>query len=490
MKRHLEAISAIVKVCWLGDLSKVVVIVAMVSSALPASAQAGRLQVYHPDPVDKHALTFADGPATRFGSLVNGVTHQQSPITTYRQYQYVTYFDADRRLCVARKKLPDGQWEIIRFKDHRFNSNDSHNSTVLGICEKDGTIHMAFDHHATPLNYRVSKIGAAHNPESVRWTADLFGKVSDTLGAVKTDKRVTYPRFFSAPNGNLMLYYRGFTSGNGDGVVEEYDGDSHKWTRGMGKFISREIGDYTVDGETSNYRCPYLNSISYAGNRLHVSWIWRDRFERTNINNQHDLCYAYSDDDGRTWRNSDGEIIGKTGESFIHLNTPGLIVAPIPTNTGLSNQNTHYAYPDGSIHIMMLNHRRGSKPSHYRHHWRDRDGTWHFEALPFSGNRPKLVGDSDGSLVLVYEARGQLSIAKGTPNFDRSAWQWDSVDMPGNHSCDGDPLVDLELWELSQILSVYYQDSPAHRVETSKSEPVDGQPSALNVVYFRFAEKK
>jgi hypothetical protein len=39
--------------------------------------------------VDPSALTFADGPATRFGPTPNGRTHQQDPLTTYRGWQYV-----------------------------------------------------------------------------------------------------------------------------------------------------------------------------------------------------------------------------------------------------------------------------------------------------------------------------------------------------------------------------------------------------------------
>jgi hypothetical protein len=436
--------------------------------------------------VDGKALTFADGPATRFGNTVNGRTRQQDPIASYRGWQYVTWFDADRRVCIGRRKLPSGRWEVIRFQDHRFKTNDSHNTAVLGICDTDGTIHMAFDHHASQLNYRVSKSGAAHNPESVKWDASLFSGVLHTLGSVKPAESVTYPRFFNAPNGNLLLYYRSVTSGNGDGMIEEYNGDKQDWTPGLGKFISRDIGTFSAGGETSRYRCPYLNSISYSGNRLHVSWIWRDRFEKTHPINQHDLCYAYSDDHGRTWHNSAGTVIGETGKSFIHLDTPGLVVAPIPTHSGLSNQNTHYAYPDGGIHVMMLHHAQGSSRTVYHHHWRTAVGVWKSEALPFTGNRPKLVGTEDRTLYLVYFAGERVRIVKGVPNSDKSAWNWTDVTLPDPHSSYGDPLIDITRWNAEKIMSIYSQEAPSKTVRTKQSKPLDGQPSPLIVTDYRF----
>ena len=465
-----------------------------VQGQLQGQTQAEPIEFLKKTTVDEQALTFALGPAARFSTAVNGRTHQQTPLTTYRGYQYVTYYDARRRVCIGRRKLPSEKWEIIHFEDHKFKTNDSHNATVLGICDKDGTIHMAFDHHATQLNYRVSKLGVAHNPDSVDWTADLFGGVVHTLGSVTPDDSVTYPRFIPAPSGNLMLYYRAVTSGNGDGMIEEYDGETHDWTSGLGKFISRDIGKFTVDGETSLYRCPYVNSISYAGNRLHATWIWRDRFKKTDLKNQHDLCYTYSDDDGRTWHNSAGKQIAKTGQEFIHLNSPGLVVARIPTHFGLTNQNTHYAYEDGSIHVMLRHRLRGeiagTWENRYHHYWRSRDGLWQSEVLPFIGTRPKLVGTEKRTFVLVYASNDQLLVATGLPRSNSNGWDWVRVELDEPQSIIGDALVDLQRWESDRELSIYGQEVPARLLETDLNEPLDGFPSSLHVIDYRLKEAK
>lgn len=451
-----------------------------------------KIEVLSESTVDEKALNFAEGPAAKFSTTVNGRTHQQSPLVTFAGYQYATYFDSERRVCIARRKLPGTRWDVIRFDDHTIRSNDSHNTAVIGICENDGTIHMAFDHHASKLNYRVSKIGAASDPDSATWNAQLFSKVTHTLGSVKPAERVTYPRFFPTPDGNLMLWYRGLTSANGDSFLEEYDGKKHAWSLDLGKVIARDMGTFEVNGKTSEYRCAYMNSVSFAGRRLHASWIWRDRFEKTKAANQHDLCYAYSDDKGRTWKNSAGELIARTGKEFIHLNSPGLVVAKIPINSGLANQNTHFAYSDGSIHIA-LRHKVISESNvvsenegNYHHYWRDDQGRWKHASLPLTGQRPKIIGTKNKHLFLLFNDEDRLQIAHGIPSSDRATWTWSEISLEHYQSIGGEPLVDLGLWQQQQILSIYGQEIPERIVTTQLNQPIDGDPSHLKVVDYRF----
>jgi hypothetical protein len=454
---------------------------------------AGDLERIGNTTVDARALTFAAGPAAKFGLTVNGRSHQQQAITAHRGYQYATYVDADRQICLGRRQLPDGQWSIIRFTDHRFESNDSHNTVVIGICENDGTIHLAFDHHASPLNYRVSKLGVANEPESFGWDANLFGPIHQSLGSIPANDSVTYPRFFSSPNGNLMLYYRSVTSGNGDGMIECYDGKQHDWLPGYGKFIARDMGTYRHGDQTSDYRCPYMDPLTFAGNRLHATWIWRDRFEKTHPGNQHDLCYAYSDDFGKTWHGSNGEIIGRTGNDPMHLDTPGLVAYPISQDKLISNQNTLHVQEDGSVHVVLKAIDDTTSQRRYHHYWRDLDGRWHVEVLPFSGNRPKLVGTKNDVLFLVFsddldeddeDDRYLVMLAKGVPNASRTGWDWQRLPGTGQTTC-GDALVDVTRWKNESVLSIYFQAAPSEVIQTESNLPVDGLASPLHVMEYR-----
>jgi hypothetical protein len=258
----------------------------------------------------------------------------------------------------------------------------------------------------------------------------------------------------------------------------------------LGKVIARDIGTFEANGKTSEVRCAYMNSVSYAGKRLHASWVWRDRFEKTNPRNQHDLCYAYSDDDGRTWMNSAGNAIGKTGKEFIHLNSPGVAVVEIPIGSGLTNQTTHFAYADGSIHVVVRQSPKTLRGDRYFHYWRDDKGEWRQEVLPFSGGRPKLVGSSNRTLVLVYtddvdDEKEEILIAKGQPNSELTGWKWTNVKLPERHWIAGEAVLDLERWKQEQVLSIYGQAEPARIIRTQLRKSVDGLPAPLNVVDYR-----
>lgn len=427
--------------------------------------------------LDEAGLTFATGSKTKFSTNINGRTFQkQNALTTFNGWQYTTYYDANRNVVLGRRELPDGEWDLIRFTDYTITSSDAHNVTVVGICEGDGTIHLAFDHHAHDLNYRVSEQGVATAPESVTWDASLFGPVTDQLGAVGKLTRVTYPRFFNAPNGNLMLYYRFRGSGNGDGMIQEYDATAHDWTRGLGKFIS-SVGVYNGAKSTnSSSRNPYLNGIFYAGDRIHVTWGWRESSGGSSFN--HDVCYAYSDDNGRTWYNNAGTQIGETNRSYITVSSPGLVVGEIPQNEGLSNQYTSYFYPDGRAHVMVQHN--GS----YEHHWRTAGGDWDFEALPFGGSRPDMIGDSEGNLILVYSAGGRLKLAKGTKRETGSGWSWEVIYTRNDATEMGEGLLDRVRWETDSVLSVFGQEKPAEQLDYGSGAMIDGMPAPVYVIDF------
>ncbi len=432
--------------------------------------------------IDSSALNFPFTEA-KFSRNVNGRSYQRSPVTSFKGYQYATYYDADRQVCVARRQLPAGRWQVIRFRDYEITHHDSHNVAALGICEGDGTIHLAFDHHKDALNYRVSARGAATNPQSVNWSTALFSSTTDRLGPLGRLTDVTYPSFISAPDGDLMFYYRQGGSGSGDGMLFEYDARKSEWNPGLGKFISRSgIYNGAISSRSKN-RNPYLNGISYAGKRLHVSWGWRENSAGVQFN--HDLNYAYSDDDGRTWKNSKGGQIGITKEAPISIDSAGIIVAPIPEDSGLSNQFTHYAYPDGRCHVV-LSHRakaeRGRGPVRYHHYWRSAAGEWASELLPFSGSRPKLVGDDGGELYLVYESGDRLRVAKGSPRVTEAGWSWAEISVQKNWQEGGEGQIDLRRWESERILSIYGQELGGRSGAATALRVFDYQVSAQAIL--------
>ena len=61
-----------------------------------------------------NALNFASGP---FGTCINGQTFQQEALVSFKGWQYATFFAEGGVLCAARRRLPDGAWQTIRFTE-------------------------------------------------------------------------------------------------------------------------------------------------------------------------------------------------------------------------------------------------------------------------------------------------------------------------------------------------------------------------------------
>jgi len=419
--------------------------------------------------VDPKALTIKGN----FGRSINGLSFQQHALVTHKQHQYVGYYSAARRVCLARRKLPAGKWEIIRFGDYNFKSNDSHNTISIGICPNDGTIHMAFDHHGHPLHYRRSNKGAAINPQAVKWNASLFGPITSELEKGKPI-RLTYPRFIQTPRGDLQFCYRRGGSGNGDRMLVDYDPKTGTWTNTVQ--IDSGKGAFADDMGRSRSRCSYPNGYDYGpGGKLHATWVWRESSQGAN----HDLMYACSADRGKTWLNSDRKKISGPPS----VTSPGVKVVDIGRKYGLMNTHGQAVDSRGRIHVVMWHctdeslKASGSKPGEKRwgppaarrnhHYWRDLKGVWRRAELPgVAGTRPKIFIDAEDNAYVIYtnswsrgifSTRGSIIIAAATA---KSGWKdWKTVHAEkgpfGNEAA-----LDFYRWRREGILSVMAQGSP------------------------------
>ncbi len=341
-------------------------------------------------------------PGASWNTTVNGMAFQQHAIASHNGWQYTTWWDSERRLCIARRPSPSGAWQVIRFEDYTIRSSDTHNVTVLGICAADGAIHLAFDHHGHPLHYRVSRAGVATRPESHKWTADLFGPVKGELEPGKAVTGVTYPRFIPRPDGGLQLMFRQGGSGQGDWMLADYKA-GQGWSQP--RMLISGAGKYGM----SESRCAYLNGIAYdAKGRMHLSWVWRESGDpMTN----HDLCYAYSDDGGDTWKNGAGKHVASRGEEPLSISTPGICFQRVDMFRGLMNSTTQTVDSRGRVHIVtfhlmdetpsQLNWEQTRKQCRYMHYWRDTNGQWRRTVLGFMGTRPQVCADSADNLYLV-----------------------------------------------------------------------------------------
>jgi hypothetical protein len=418
----------------------------------------------------------------KWGDYIHGKSYQQEALVTFKGWQYTTYYDAIRRLCVARRSLPSGSWQRIVFSDYTYQGDDNHNVPVLGICPKDGSIHLAFDHHGDSLNYRVSEANAANDPTGILWEASLFGPVVDYLVHGERVTGVTYPRFVNAPDKTLYIFFRAGGATNGRMWMSRYDPFSGGWADL--RQITDSKGNYTFDSKTSTTRNAYQNTpcVDHNG-RIHMSWVRREGGALSG--GQHDLCYMYSDDGGKTFRNHLGTIVTE-GNAKANINSPNLTVWPIGMQRGLKNQQAMVIDSMGCPHIVMwylsdsANDIQTSSKDHtrskYHHFWQTADGKWHKQELPFSLSsdqwtiRPQLAFDKKDQLYLVYNHNDNIAIAAATRAGNFTDWRL-IKERTGNFT--GEAKVDIMRLRHENILSIYMHERPSKAHESTQLHVID-----------------
>jgi hypothetical protein len=100
----------------------------------------------------------------------------------------------------------------------------------------------------------------------------------------EVEKRCTYPRFFTGPDGTLLFKYRDGRSGQGNDLVNRYDPDAKKWLPLVDRPLTDGLGKM----------CAYFSGPEQGPDGcFHVCGVWRDTGDcATN----HDLSYARSKD--------------------------------------------------------------------------------------------------------------------------------------------------------------------------------------------------
>jgi hypothetical protein len=136
----------------------------------------------------------------------------------------------------------------------------------------------------------------------------------------REEKRCTYPMFLTRTDGLLLFRYRSGGSGNGRDYFNAYDESDRSWRR--------LFEEPFFDGEEKRSAYAHQPILGPDG-RYHSSWVWRDT---PDCSTNHDLGYARSSD-LIEWETIDGRSIALP----IRLDTPGIVVDPVPVEGGLLN---------------------------------------------------------------------------------------------------------------------------------------------------------
>ncbi|MGP4096892.1 BNR repeat-containing protein [Nonomuraea sp. KM90] len=427
--------------------------------AAPVAAAGPTLTRLGDTVLDQAALYFVS-----YDGLVNVESFQLNGIMTHAGHQYAAWYTATRDVRIARRTLPGGAWQAITLP-HRLSVNDSHNVICLGISPADGRLHVAMDTHNSTIYYTKSDADLAAGGT---WSAARFGPVQRSLDGVSLGA-ITYPQFVVAPSGRLQLFYRTGGSGNGTNELAEYTPSG--WTK-LGKWSSA-TGSHTHNGATSTTRNMYVHGLTYHGNRLHVAFTWREGNTAVLCNAgglaNHDTCYVYSDDQGRTWRNGAGTQVGTTGGTLVSITSPGLIADPLTVDHGLMNQESQAVDSTGRPHVIIsyvpgrftqcvssyaAQRRTYGRVFHVR---RDSAGAWHKRELPVPPNstgRSRLVFDTADNAYVVLPF-GRVAAASAA-----SGWtDWSLLFDAAGLNAFGEVTIDYPRATTERILSIMYQQT-------------------------------
>jgi hypothetical protein len=385
-------------------------------------------------------------------NFVNANILRHNSVVSHEGHQYVAYYAEDSHVVLAKRKLGSEKW-TIRKTPYKGNVRDAHN-TISIMVDGDGYLHMSWDHHNHPLRYCRSVA-----PGSLELTDEM------RMTGIK-EKSVTYPEFYRLPDGNLLFLYRDGRSGNGNVMMNHYDLKTRKWTQRQDAFIHGE-------GKQNAY---WQMCIDKSGT-LHISWVWR---EHGGVETNHDMGYAKSTDEGRTWRKSNGEnyrlpITAASAE----------YAARIPQGHELINTTSMCADDEGRPYIAAYWRPQGTEVPQYHliHH----DGsTWHVSRIgerrmPFSlsgggsrrliMSRPRIVADSSKAYMIFRDSeRGDRVSVATCRDLDTQEWTLDYLtDFPVGM---WEPSYDTELWKQSGILHLYLQ-----KVGQGDGERIENLPS-------------
>lgn len=417
--------------------------------------------------IEGRLVKVGDGYAA---TSVNTAVFRGSSLATHGDDQYVAFYDGDGYVTLGKRRLGSDQWNLNRTQ-YKGKVTDAHNVISIGV-DGEGYLHVSFDHHGHPLRYAKSI-----EPGSLE-----LGEIIPMTG--KDEQDVTYPEFYSisggedGANGDLIFAYRSGASGRGNLVLNRYDTKSKTW---------RRLHDVLIDGEGE--RNAYWQLFADPKGTLHLSWVWRETWL---VETNHDLCYARSDDGGKTWKRSDGSpydlpITQSTAEKAWE----------IPQNSELINQTSMTADSKGNPFIATYWRDQDSQVPQYRLVWHD-GKKWQMSkvgerqtAFSLSGGgtkmipiaRPRIVSDGQKACYIFRdEERGSKVSVAYTPKLGKK--EWTVTDMTDFSVDAWEPSHDLNLWNDQRKLNVFVQTS--HQGDGEKVANVQNHTEPVYVLEIDF----
>jgi hypothetical protein len=372
---------------------------------------------------------------------VNVVVFRKNSLVTYRDTQFIAFYNNDKHVVLGKRKLGSNHWEL-HTTQYSGNTVDAHNMISIMV-DGSGYLHMAWNHHNNPLHYcRSVKPGSLELTNEMQMTGN-------------SETSLSYPEFHHLPSGNLLFFYRDGASGKGNLVINQYNIKTKQWT---------QLQSNLVDGEGE--RNAYWQACVDKKGTVHLSWVWR---ETPDVASNHDLCYARSRDGGFTWENSAGK------KYQLPINAASAeYVARIPQHSELINQTSISADDEGNPYIATYWRDSSSIVPQYRLVYA-KSGKWNIEntgfrktAFSLSGqgtkripvSRPQVIAWNDQKKIFVVmifrdeEREGKVSVAV----WNSDSRKWNLEDLTNFSVGSWEPTYDTELWKQKKQLHLFVEN--------------------------------
>ncbi len=389
---------------------------------------------------------------------VNTTVFRNNSLVTYGNEQYIGYYDSDGALVVGKRKLNSTQWTLKRSL-YKGNVKDAHNVISLMV-DGEGYLHVAFDHHGHPLNY-------------CRGIAPGSLELGDKLPMTGVDEaHVTYPEFYPLASGDLLFVYRSGSSGRGNLVMNRYSVKLQRWNR---------VQDVLIDGE--GQRNAYWQICVDEQGTIHLSWVWRESWL---VETNHDLCYARSSDNGKTWYKTNGEkyVLPITASNAEYA-------CRIPQNSELINQTSMSTDAKGNPYIATYWRSVDSKVPQYRlvwfdgNVWNNRQVSERKTSFSLKGGgtkmipmaRPRVVVDNNDVFYLFRDEERGSKVSMAHTN-DATHGKWVVKDLTDFSVEAWEPSFDTELWKQQRRLHVFVQ----HTCQGDGEQQVKTAPQMIYVL--------
>lgn len=370
-------------------------------------------------------------------TTVNTAVFRNNSLVTHNGWQYISFYDADGWLTLGKRKLGKREWTLHRTQ-YKGNVKDAHNVISMTV-DGDGYVHVAFDHHGHKLNY-------------CRGVAPCSLELGDKESMTGIDEgNVTYPEFYTLKGGDLLFVYRSGVSGRGNLVMNRYDVKQRKWYR---------VQDVLIDGE--NQRNAYWQLYVDEQGTIHISWVWRESWL---VETNHDLCYARSTDNGRTWQKTDGSVY-----TLPITSANAEYACRIPQNSELINQTSMSTDAKGHPYIATYWREQGSNVPQYRlvwfdgKQWRNRQVGNRTTPFTLKGGgtkmipiaRPRIMIDGRKAYYVFRDAERGSCVSMAYTD-DVAGGEWRVSDLTDFTVEAWEPSHDAELWKQKRKLDIFVE---------------------------------